>query len=157
MRDGSSHASDICVGHFQLGAEIGVGGMGVVYLARDLAMDRDVAVKTLNDRHDANSAASQRFLVEAKITGQLAHPGIPAVHELGTLPDGRPFLAMKLVRGQTLRELLQGRSDPGQQRGRFIAIFEQICQALGYAHAHRVIHRDLKPGNVMVGAHGEVQ
>jgi tetratricopeptide (TPR) repeat protein len=157
MRDDSPHPSDNLVGHFQLGAEIGVGGMGVVYLARDLALDRDVAVKTLKERHGADADASQRFLVEAKITGQLAHPGIPAVHELGTLSDGRPFLAMKLVRGQTLRALLQERSEPCQERGRFIAIFEQICQALGYAHAHRVIHRDLKPGNVMVGAHGEVQ
>jgi hypothetical protein len=157
MPEHSPPPADNLVGHFQLGAEIGTGGMGVVYLARDLALDRDVAVKMLKERHGADASASQRFLVEAKITGQLAHPGIPAVHELGRLPDGRPFLAMKLVRGQTLRELLQERSDPGQQRGRFIAIFEQICQALGYAHAHRVIHRDLKPANVMVGAHGEVQ
>jgi hypothetical protein len=157
MRDVSSDLSSNLVGHFQLGAEIGTGGMGVVYLARDVTLDRDVAVKTLNDRHGADPTASQRFQVEAKITGQLAHPGIPAVHELGTLPDGRPFLAMKLVKGKTLRALLQERSDPGQERGRFIAVFEQICQALGYAHAHRVIHRDLKPGNVMVGAHGEVQ
>jgi non-specific serine/threonine protein kinase/serine/threonine-protein kinase len=157
MPDHSPPPSDNVIGHFQLGAEIGVGGMGVVYLARDVDLDRDVAVKTLNERHGADAAASQRFLVEAKITGQLAHPGIPAVHELGTLSDGRPFLAMKLVKGQTLRALLQERSDAGQERGRFIAIFEQICQALGYAHAHRVIHRDLKPDNVMVGAHGEVQ
>jgi hypothetical protein len=157
MPDDSAHPPDNLIGHFQLGAEIGTGGMGVVYLARDVALDRDVAVKTLNERHGADASASQRFLVEAKITGQLAHPGIPAVHELGTLSDGRPFLAMKLVRGQTLRTLLQERSDPGQERGRFIAIFEQICQALGYAHEHRVIHRDLKPGNVMVGTHGEVQ
>ncbi len=147
----------VSVGHLQLGPEIARGGMGVVYLARRLALDRDVAVKTLSERRGGDPEVSQRFLVEAKITGQLQHPGIPAVHELGTLPNGRPFLAMKLVRGQTLRTLLQERSDPGQERGRFIAIFEQICQALGYAHAHRVIHRDLKPGNVMVGTHGEVQ
>jgi serine/threonine protein kinase len=87
----------------------------------------------------------------------LQHPGIPAVYELGELPDGRPFLAMKLVKGRTLHELLKERSEPSQERGRFLAIFEQVCHAVGYAHAHNVIHRDLKPSNVMVGAHGEVQ
>src|SRR5262249_6686483 len=87
----------------------------------------------------------------------LQHEGIRAVDELGTLPGGRPFLAMKLVKGRTLQELLRERPDPAQERGRFVAIFEQICQAVGYAHAHRVLHRDLKPGNVMVGAFGEVQ
>src|SRR5262249_23892449 len=73
------------------------------------------------------------------------------------LPDGRPFLAMKLIKGRTLAELLKDRPDPADQRGRFVAVFEQVCQAVGYAHAHDVIHRDLKPSNVMVGAFGQVQ
>src|SRR5581483_1444380 len=111
----------------------------------------------LREDFPANSAACARFVAEAQITGQLQHPGIPAVHELGTLPDGRPFLAMKLVKGRTLHELLKERTDPAQERGRFVGIFEQVCQAVGYAHAHRVIHRDLKPSNIMVGAFGEVQ
>jgi tetratricopeptide (TPR) repeat protein len=79
------------------------------------------------------------------------------VHDLGTFPDGRSFLAMKLIKGQTLDALLAGRQDVAEDRGRFVAVFEQVCQAVGYAHAHGVIHRDLKPGNVMVGAFGEVQ
>ncbi len=91
------------------------------------------------------------------MTGQLQHPAIPAVHDLGTLPDGRPFLAMKLVRGHTLADLLKERPSPGHDRGRFIAIFEQVCQAVAFAHEHRVLHRDLKPSNVMVGRFGEVQ
>src|SRR5581483_10066840 len=111
----------------------------------------------LREDYPADSAVRARFVAEAQITGQLQHPGIPAVHELGTLPDGRPFLAMKLVKGRTLHELLKERTDPAQERGRFVAVFEQVCQAVGYAHAHRVIHRDLKPGNIMVGAFGEVQ
>src|SRR6202035_3299820 len=74
-----------------------------------------------------------------------------------TLPDGRPFLAMKLIKGQTLDDLLDERTDPGADRGRFMAVFEQVCQAVAYAHAHRVIHRDLKPANIMVGGFGEVQ
>ena len=100
---------------------------------------------------------ARRFADEARITAQLQHPAIPPVHDLGTLPDGRPFLAMKLIRGHTLEELLRRRPDPAAERGRFVAAFEQVCQAVAYAHAHGVIHRDLKPANVMVGSFGEVQ
>jgi serine/threonine protein kinase len=82
---------------YRLIAKIGQGGMGVVYRARDLRLDRDVAVKLLNDRLVGSDAAARRFDEEARITGQLQHPGIPAVHQLGGLPDGRPFLAMKLI------------------------------------------------------------
>jgi tetratricopeptide (TPR) repeat protein len=137
--------------------EIGHGGMGVVYRARDTALGRDVAVKLLAERYPADSPAAQRFLSEARITGQLQHPGIPAVHQVGTLPDGRPFLAMKLIKGSTLEALLKQRPDPAADRGRLLAVFEAVCQAVAYAHAHRVIHRDLKPANVMVGGFGEVQ
>src|SRR5262249_18026385 len=136
--------------------------------------DREVAVKLLQDRYPADSTTAERFQEEARITGQLQHPGIPAVHQVGTLPDGRPYLAMKLVKGRTLAELLAERkgSPPAPREGsrplaeregynpdrtRFVAIFKQVCQAVGYAHAHQVIHRDLKPQNVMVGAFGEVQ
>jgi serine/threonine protein kinase len=79
------------------------------------------------------------------------------VHDLGVLPDGRPFLAMKLIKGETFEVLLKRRADPVEGRGRFVAAFEQVCQAVAYAHAHDVINRDLKPANVMVGAFGEVQ
>jgi eukaryotic-like serine/threonine-protein kinase len=131
--------------------------MGVVYRARDVALDRDVAVKLLSERYASDSVPAQRFLSEARITGQLQHPGIPAVHQVGALADGRPFLAMKLIKGSTLEVILKQRSDPSAERGRLLAIFEAVGQAVGYAHAHRVIHRDLKPANVMVGAFGEVQ
>ncbi|HET6573569.1 MAG TPA: hypothetical protein VFG68_08205 [Fimbriiglobus sp.] len=91
---------------YELLGEIGSGGMGVVYLARDLSLDRDVAVKLLADRYPADSFAARRFLDEARITGQLQHPGIPAVHQVGALPNGRPFLAMKLIKGRTLDDEL---------------------------------------------------
>jgi serine/threonine protein kinase/tetratricopeptide (TPR) repeat protein len=158
---------------YQLLGEVGRGGMGVVWRAHDVRLDREVAIKFLRPELADEAAATERFLTEARITGRLQHPGIPAVHELGTLPDGRPFLAMKLVRGRTLQELLKTRhlsQHPGDvssrdrqaaaqaaDRGRFLAVFEQICHAVGYAHAHKVIHRDLKPSNVMVGEFGEVQ
>ncbi len=137
---------------YEMLEEVGRGGMGIVYRARDLAFDREVAVKLLQDKFAPNSLTATRFLEEARITGQLQHPGIPAAYQVGVLADGRPFLAMKLIKGQTLDQLVVARTpvDP-------LAIFEAISQAVGYAHAHGVIHRDLKPQNIMVGAFGEVQ
>src|SRR5262245_11913072 len=142
---------------YELLGEVGCGGMGIVYRARDLSLDRDVAVKLLQDRYPADSPIARRFTDEARITAQLQHPGVPAVHQVGALADGRPFLAMKLIKGRTLAALLGERPDTAADPGRFVATFEQVCQAVGYAHAHNVIHRDLKPSNVMVGAFGEVQ
>ncbi|QDU24079.1 serine/threonine-protein kinase [Urbifossiella limnaea] len=144
-------------GRYVLGAEIARGGMGAVYRATDTALGREVAVKLLQEQFGPDSGTARRFADEAHIAGQLQHPGIPPVHDFGTLPDGRPFLAMKLIKGDTLDDLLRTRRDPGDDRGRFVAVFEAVCQAVGYAHAHDVIHRDLKPANVMVGAFGEVQ
>ncbi len=144
-------------GRYELLEEIDRGGMGAVLRARDRTLGREVAVKVLQERFAAGSVIGRRFIDEARIAGQLQHPGIPPVHDLGTLPDGRPFLAMKLIKGRTLDALLRDRPDAAADRGRFLAVFEQVCQAVGYAHAHRVIHRDLKPANVMVGAFGEVQ
>jgi serine/threonine protein kinase len=141
---------------YLLGEEIARGGMGVVYRATDTVLGREVAVKVLQEKHAPDSGTARRFADEARITGQLQHPNIPAMHDLGLLPDGRPFLAMKLIKGETLEELLKRRGD-ADGRGRFVAAFEQVCQAVAYAHAHDVIHRDLKPANVMVGAFGEVQ
>jgi Tfp pilus assembly protein PilF len=144
-------------GRYRLLDEIARGGMGVVFRALDTTLGREVAVKVLHDRFEPTSVTARRFADEAWVTGQLQHPAIPAVHDLGALPDGRPFLAMKLVKGRTLALLLKERPDSAHDRGRFLAIFEQVCQAVGFAHAHKVIHRDLKPLNVMVGGFGEVQ
>jgi serine/threonine protein kinase len=141
---------------YLLGEEIARGGMGVVHRATDTILGREVAVKVLQEKYTADSETARRFADEARITAQLQHPNIPAVHDLGVLPDGRPFLAMKLIKGETLDNLLKRRADT-DGRYRFVAAFEQVCQAVAYAHAHDVIHRDLKPSNVMVGAFGEVQ
>jgi eukaryotic-like serine/threonine-protein kinase len=142
---------------YELRDEVGRGGMGVVYRAWDVALGRDVAIKLLADRYATDSAPAKRFVSEARITGQLQHPGIPAVHQVGATSDGRPFLAMKLIKGRTFDAMLKDRQDPSADRGQLLAVFEAVCQAIGYAHAHRVIHRDIKPTNVMVGAFGEVQ
>jgi serine/threonine protein kinase len=130
---------------YEIECEVGSGGMGVVYRARDVALDRLVALKFVQGGHPA---ALARFAHEARVTARLQHPGIPPVYEVGELSDGRPFLAMKLIRGRTLASLLR---EQGPGAARWLGVFESICQAVGYAHSHGVIHRDLKPSNVMVG------
>ncbi|MCE9561311.1 MAG: tetratricopeptide repeat protein [Planctomycetes bacterium] len=131
------------------------GGMGMVFAARDISLNRDVAIKVLlPGAHIADAA--ERFILESKITARLPHPAIPPVYQLGTLADGNPFLAMKLIRGRTLAEELKLGTFPAALP-HFVQIFEQIAQAVGFAHSQGIIHRDLKPSNVMVGAFGEVQ
>ena len=137
---------------YRITAEIARGGMGQVYAGYDLTLGREVAIKMLLPRANA-----ERFITEAKITARLPHPGIPPVYALGTLEDGTPWLAMKLIRGRTLAELLKKRSSPREELPRFLQVFEQIAQAVGFAHSRGIIHRDLKPLNVMVGEFGEVQ
>jgi serine/threonine-protein kinase len=144
-------------GRYQLLGEIARGGMGAVLKGRDADLGRDLAVKVLLEAHRERPAMVRRFVEEAQIGGQLQHPGIVPVYELGVFDDRRPYFTMKLVRGQTLARLLDERPDSAHDRPRFLSVFEQVCQTVAYAHAHKVIHRDLKPSNVMVGAFGEVQ
>jgi serine/threonine protein kinase/Flp pilus assembly protein TadD len=148
------HDSD---SRYRLDGEIARGGMGAILKGRDTDLGRDLAIKVLLDAHKNKPEVVQRFVEEAQIGGQLQHPGIAPIYELGQFADKRPFFAMKLVKGETLSKLLADRKDPVAERGKFIGIFEQICQTMAYAHSRGVIHRDLKPANIMVGAFGEVQ
>jgi serine/threonine-protein kinase len=141
----------------QLFGEIARGGMGAVLKGRDPDLGRDVAVKVLLEAHRDNPDLVRRFVEEAQIGGQLQHPGIVPIYELGAFPDRRPYFAMKLVKGRTLSSLLAERPDPADHLPRLLSIFEDVCQTMAYAHARGVIHRDLKPSNVMVGSFGEVQ
>jgi tetratricopeptide (TPR) repeat protein len=142
---------------YELHDLIAKGGMGAVYRAWDAALKRDVAVKVLLDHAQDFAPARRRFEYEATVTAQLQHPSVPPVYDLGTLVNGSPFLAMKLIKGQTLDARLRARPDAGHDRGHLVGVFEAICQAVGYAHSRGVLHRDLKPANVMVGPFGEVQ
>jgi serine/threonine-protein kinase len=155
---GTRAAGAPCLGRYRDLGEIGRGGMGAVHRVRDLILHRDLALKVLaRGPRGEEAEAERRFIEEAQVVGQLQHPGIPPLHEVGRLPDGRPYFTMKLIKGRTLRDLLKERPDPGTELARFVAVFEQIAQTMAYAHSKRVLHRDLKPSNVMVGAFGEVQ
>jgi serine/threonine-protein kinase len=131
--------------------------MGTVYRGRNTQLNRELAVKVLLDEHCSRPDLVQRFWEEAQIAAQLQHPGVAPVYEVGRFADERPYFTMKLVQGHTLSALLSQRRDPQAELGRFLAVFAQVCQTVAYAHSQGVIHRDLKPQNVMVGAFGEVQ
>src|SRR5204862_1186994 len=130
---------------YQLLGEIARGGMGVVLKGRDPDLGRDVAMKVLHEKLASRPEMVQRFVEEAQIGGQLQHPGIVPVYELGLMADQRPYFTMKLVKGRTLAALFQQRQSPADDRGRMLAIFESVCQTVAYAHSKGVLHRDLKP------------
>ena len=144
-------------GNYQLLGEIARGGMGVILKGHDTDLGRDVAVKVLDAELSKRPEVVQRFVEEAQIGGQLQHPGIVPVYELGLMADERPYFTMKLIKGRTLAALFAQRKLPSDNRGKLLAIFESVCQTMAYAHSKGVLHRDLKPANVMVGAFGEVQ
>ena len=141
----------------QMFGEIARGGMGAVLKGRDADLGRELAVKVLLESHKDKPEMVRRFVEEAQIAGQLQHPGIVPVYELGALGDQRPYFAMKLVKGETLAAVLSKRKPSSDGLPRLLSILESICQTMAYAHARGVIHRDLKPSNVMVGSFGEVQ
>lgn len=131
--------------------ELARGGMGTVYLAEDTELNRLVAIKVINTPEVTDDLCN-RMIREAQIIARLEHPGIVPVHDVGTLPDGRIYYAMKLVRGSRLDEYAaQGASLRDRLRK-----FQAVCDAVAFAHAHGVIHRDLKPQNIMIGSFGEV-
>ena len=142
---------------YSVTSELAKGGMGVVYAAYDSQMRRDVVLKCLLPKHQNSFQALQRFYNEAHITGQLQHPGIAPVYELGELEDGRPFYCMKLVEGKTLTQFLADRDSPSEETTRALNFFLQICQTMAFAHERGIVHRDLKPSNIMVGKHGQTQ
>ncbi len=144
------------LGRFEIVGELGRGGMGVVLEAVDPDLGRSVALKiVLGHGSDEDRA---RFEAEARITSRLQHPGIVPIHEMGGTPEQR-FLVMKRVEGRSLRQVLDGLvagTEDDWSTHRLLAVFERVCDAVGYAHDRGVLHRDLKPANVMLGAFGEV-
>lgn len=148
-------------GRYLIGGELGRGGNGIVVRAFDRVVGRSVAMKLLQHAQPSPEAISS-FLEEAQATGQLEHPGIVPVYDVGRLQDGRVFYTMKRLRSHSLRAVLRGLAleDPrivdAYGQGRLLTIFLQVCRAIQYAHDRGVIHRDLKPENIMLGDYGEV-
>ena len=146
---------------YQVHSLLGVGGMGEVALCTDRRLRRDVALKLLRESAGADADLRARFRREALLQARLDHPAIVPVHELDSAGD-RMYFTMKRVRGRTLREVLDAIADGDEKtsttwsRGRLMAAFAQVCLAVDYAHSRNVIHRDLKPQNVMLGEFGEV-
>jgi serine/threonine-protein kinase len=136
------------------------GGLGDVFVAEDTELHRHVALKEIQPRHAENPASRERFLTEAEITGGLEHPGIVPVYGLGTSADGRPFYAMRFIKGETLMEAAaRFHAAPADFAGvefrQLARRFLDVCDTIAYAHSRGVLHRDLKPGNVMLGPYGE--
>lgn len=126
-----SKRSPNMLGRYRILEKMAEGGMGVIHRAYDEILKREVALKVVHDKVADDSNILNRFLEESRITSQLQHPAIPPIHDLGTLPDGRPYLAMKLIQGHTLSVLLPTLTSIGQKLG----IFESVCQAVAYAHS----------------------
>ena len=143
--------------------ELGAGSIGQIVAAVDEHLGRRVAIKILNGGSGVTRERIARFLLEAQITAQLEHPAIVPVHEIGRMPGGLPYFAMKLVRGESMEELIarlaQGDAAHLERytlKAR-LRLFHRLCQGVAYAHAKGVVHRDLKPANILLGVYGEVQ
>ncbi len=152
-------------GRFRVVRNHARGGLGEVFVAIDAEFNREVALKEIQLAHAHDPASRSRFVLEAEITGGLEHPGIVPVYGLGSYADGRPFYAMRFIRGDSLKEAIAAfhaderlKRDPGGRSlelRKLLRRFLDVCNAIEYAHGRGVLHRDLKPGNVMVGRYGE--
>ncbi|MBT8494094.1 MAG: serine/threonine protein kinase, partial [Deltaproteobacteria bacterium] len=138
-------------GHYDLRHEVARGGLGRIVAAYDTRLEREVALKELMVRHPVSEA---RFEREAKVTARLEHPSIVSVHDAGVWKDGQPFYAMKLVDGQSLAGAI-AETDSFEERMALLAHVIDVAEAMAYAHSQRIIHHDLKPANILVGAFGE--
>jgi serine/threonine-protein kinase len=153
-------------GRFRLLRHHARGGIGVVFVAMDSELHREVALKQIQPQHADDPTSRARFLIEAEVTGRLEHPGVVPVYGLGQSEHGRPFYAMRFVRGRSLKEAIEAFHEADLKPGRdpaeralalrqLLGRFIDVCQAIAYAHSRGVLHRDLKPANILLGPYGE--
>jgi serine/threonine protein kinase/predicted Zn-dependent protease len=141
------------------------GGLGNVFVALDVELNREVALKEIQDQHADDPLSRARFLLEAEITGGLEHPGIVPVYSLGQYPDRRPYYAMRFIRGESLKDAISSfhadgtvEADLGKkslQLRKLLRRFIDVCNAVRFAHSRHILHRDIKPDNIMIGRYGE--
>jgi WD40 repeat protein/serine/threonine protein kinase len=139
------------------------GGLGEVHVAHDEELRREVALKQIQEKHADDADSRSRFVLEAEITGRLEHPGIVPVYGLGQYADGRPFYAMRLIKGESFKDAIEKfhkaqSSNAGErvlELRKLLARFIAVCNAIAYAHSRGILHRDLKPSNIMLGQYGE--
>ncbi len=141
---------------YLIGAELGRGGMGVVYEGWDAHLQRSVAVKIMDAAQHERPGGLKRFFREARIASRLEHPGIVTIHEFDVAQDGQAFIVMQLLSGRTLKRMLADRKHTADDVPALLTVFHDVCQAMASAHGEGVIHRDLKPSNIMVGPFGVV-
>src|ERR671920_2415927 len=141
------------ISHYRILGQVGEGGMGVVYVAEDTVLGRRVAIKIPHAGKDEKHYRA-RFLREARAVSKLRHPNIAAVHDFGETDEGQPFIVMELVGGQTLGDLLSG---TGVSIARAVEVVRQVAEALSEAHRLGVVHRDVKPSNVVIDEEGTVK
>jgi serine/threonine-protein kinase len=158
--DVSDRPFAVDVERYQPLGTLGKGGMGEILLAKDTRIARKVAIKVLQPHLRERRDFRSRFLIEARLQGQLEHPSIVPVHDLGEREDGELYFSMKCVRGVTLHEALKavrhGQQTTRFSRRRLLTAFSSVCLAIDFAHSRGVVHRDLKPANIMLGDFGEV-
>ena len=147
----AADAPDLSDTRYQLIDKLGQGGMGGVYRVQDTVLGREVALKVIGVPNPGGDFAA-RLLREARVIAQLEHPGIIPVHDVGTLPDGSVFYTMKLVQGHRLDHQIEQLGTVADR----LRVFQKICDAVSFAHSHGILHRDLKPQNIMIGPFGEV-
>ena len=148
---------------FEIIREHDKGSLGVVFVARDNELQRDVALKQMSEKEAAKAESRERFITEAEVTGCLEHPGIVPVYSLGEYGDGRPFYAMRFIRGRNLKRAIESfyaeehssTTSRNLELRRLLTHYVDVCHAVDYAHSRGVVHRDLKPANIMLGDHGE--
>lgn len=152
----ASNGALVDIPGYRVVSELGRGGMGVVYRALQPSLERVVALKLCNEAVSALPEGVAQFRREAQALARLQHPAIVPVYDLGSLRDGRPFFTMQLIAGESLQTVLARRRNPTERLLSFLRMFQVVAEAIALAHDRGIVHGDLKPGNIMVGAGAQV-